>query len=358
MPRACFLTAILILFPAFSAFAAFGQELKDAEQAQRSASAYYEAGEYEKAIEAYKRALQLSPNSEAAYYHLGMAYSSLGRYDEAVGVYNRAIRIKPDYASAHFNLGHAYSNLKHYDKAIRAFRQAIQYEPDNTEAYLALGRAYLDSGKEDKAVDAFETAIRRNPENPYAYYNLGLLYFPAGYHSSALEAFTQAITRDPRYADAYFHRAYSYLFLGRGESAASDAETYLALKGWRDEYSLDLAIVAHFGHLLARHEDAAHKILQEASRQGNREVWPYPIVEYLLGDISAHLLFKSAADVAEQVEARTYIGLDLSFRNESKDALKYLRWVKDHSKFESITYALAVSEIARIEASSAVLNKK
>ena len=353
-----FLMVMLSLSPAFSAFAAPPQEFKDAASAEQAAAAYYDAGEYEKAIDAYKRVLQFSPNSEAAYYRLGMAYSNLGRYEEAAEVYNRAIRIKPDYAAAYFKLGHAYSNLKHYDRAVRAFRQAIQYEPDNMEAYFALGRAYLDSGREERAIDTFEMAIRRNPENPYAYYNLGLMYFPAEYHSRALEAFTQAITRDPRYADAYFYRAYTYLFLGRGESAATDAETYLALKGWHDEHASDLAIVAHFGHLLARHEEPARKVLQEALRQGDREAWPYHVVEYLLGDISASQLIQSADDETLAAEARTYIGLDLSFRNEPKDALRHLKWVKDHSKFGSIRHALAVSEIARIEASSAVLNKK
>jgi tetratricopeptide (TPR) repeat protein len=355
----CFPVAVLILLALFSDSLALvqgesAQKSKDVSEVQRTAVSYYNRGEYEKAIEAYKRAIELNPDFTEAYYHLGMAYSSLGKYKEAVEAYSRAVRIKPDYAAAYYNLGHAYSNLNRHDKAIKAFRQSIQYEPGNVEAYFALGNAYFDSGKEERAVDTFEAAISRKPDNPYAYYRLGLLYFPTGLHARAAEAFTQVIIRDPRYGEAYFHRAYSYLFLGRGESAASDAGTYLSLKGWRGEHSLEMAIVSHFGHLQARQEAAARRVLEEAVRQGDPKVWPYPAVEYLLGQISARLLFKTASDEAQKVEARAYIGVSLSLQGDHKAAREHLEWVKNHGDSQAIPSSLVTSEIERIKANSAV----
>lgn len=359
----CFPVAVFIVFALFSDSLALGQgepaqRSKDVAEIQRTAVSYYNRGEYEKAIEGYKRAIEINPVSVETYYHLGMAYSSLGKYKEAVEAYVRAIQIKPDYAAAYYNLGHAYSNLNRHDKAIKAFRQSIQHEPGNVEAYFALGNAYFDSGKEDRAVDTFEAAINRKPDNPYAYYRLGLLYFPTGLHARAAEAFTQVIIRDPRYGEAYFHRAYSYLFLGRGESAASDAGTYLALKGWRGEHSLEMAIVSHFGHLQARQEADARKVLEEAMRQGDPKVWPYPVVEYLLGQISARLLFKTASDEAQKVEARAYIGVSLSLQGDHKAAREHLEWVKNHGDSQPIPFSLVISEIERIKANSAVSFKK
>ena len=334
------------------------QEPADVEQIYQAGVSYYESGDYEKAIEAYKRAIQLNPGSMDFYYHLGMAFSSLGRYKEAVQAYNSAIRLKPEYAAAYYNLGHAYSNLKQHEKAIRAFQRAIQYEPDHVEAYFALGNAYIDSGKEEKAINTLEAAIQRKPDNPYAYYNLGLLYFPGGSPARAVDAFTQAIIRDPRYAEVYFHRAYTYLFLGRGESAAGDAESYLALKGWRAEHSLDMAIIAHLGRLQAHEEEAARKIIEDAARQGDKSAWPYAVIEYLLQEISAQLLFNSTSDRVKQVEARAYIGLSLSLRGDPKGALEHLKWVKDHSDWESPSFALAISEIQRIKTNSAFSLKR
>jgi cytochrome c-type biogenesis protein CcmH/NrfG len=357
-PLKCFPVVTVTIFALCAGALALGQNgvsetRADARQAQRAAS-YYDSGEYEKAVEAYKRALQLNPGSEETYYRLGMAYGSLGKFKEAAEAYNNAVRLKPDYAAAYHNLGHAYSNLEEHDKAIRAFRRSIQHEPDNVEAYFALGNVYFNSGREGKAIDTFEAAIRRKPDNPYAYYHLGLLFFPLGPDARSVEAFTQAIMRDPRYADAYFHRAYSYLFLGRGESAAGDAATYIALKGWRAEHSLEMAIVSHFGHMQARQEAAARKVLEEALRQGDPSAWPYRAVEYLLQNVSARLLYKSAADESQKAEARAYIGMALSLRGDQEGALEHLEWVKGHSERASIPFSLAVSEMDRIKALSAV----
>jgi tetratricopeptide (TPR) repeat protein len=334
------------------------QEPADVEQIYQAGVSYYESGDYEKAIEAYKRAIQLAPASVDSYYHLGMAFSSLGRFKEAIKAYNSAIRLRPEYAVAYYNLGHAYSNLREHEKAVRAFQRAIQYEPDNVEAYFALGNAYIDSGKEEKAINTLEAAIRRRPDNPYAYYNLGLLYFPSGSPARAVDAFTQAIIRDPRYADVYFHRAYAYLLLGRGESAAGDAESYLALKGWSAEHSLDVAVIAHFGRLQAHEDEAARKILEDAARQGDKSAWPYAVIEYLRQELSARLLLGAASDRVEQVEARAYIGVNLSLRGDPKGALEHLKWVKEHSDWDSPPFALAVSEIQRIRTSSAFSIKR
>ena len=362
MPK-CFPVAVFIVFALFPYPLVFGQDgpaqgSKEVAELQQTAVSYYNRGEYEKAIEAYKREIEINPDSVEAYYHLGMAYSSLGKYKEAVEAYGRAIKFRPDYAAAYYNLGHAYSNLNQHDKAIKAFRRSIQYEPDNVEAYFALGTAYYDAGKEEKAVDTFEAAISLKPDNPYAYYRLGLLYFPDGLHARAAEAFTQVIIRDPRYSEAYFHRAYSYLFLGRGESAASDAETYLALKGWRAEHSLEMAIVSHFGHLQARQESGARKVLEDALLEGDPKAWPYPAVEYLLGKISARLLFKAAPDEAQKAEARAYIGVSLSLQGDQKAAREHLEWVKEHGGSQPIPFYLAASEMERIKANSAVSFKK
>ncbi|HVG20939.1 MAG TPA: tetratricopeptide repeat protein [Blastocatellia bacterium] len=352
---------ILLLFVSYLAFAPGGhaasQKPESAERYFKEGVSYYEAGQYQQAIEAYKRAVKINPEYADANYNLGMAYSSLGQYKEAIEAYKTAIRINHDYDAAYYNLGHAYSNLKQYDNSVKAFRQAIRKKPDYVEAYYGLGNAYLNSGDGEKAVHTFEEAIRLKPDNPYAYFNLGLLYFPAGPHAEAIDAFTQAILRDPRYAEAYYHRAYAYLYMGRGDSAASDAETYLNLKGWRAEHSQHMAIVAHFGHLQGRNAAGARKILDEAVERVDRSAWPYPAIEYLRRQISAKRLFSLADDEVKKNQARAYIGMNLSLAGQREAALGHLRWVKEHSRDEELERALAVTEIDRIKTSLTVSSK-
>jgi Tfp pilus assembly protein PilF len=351
----------LLLFVSSLAFTSIGHAISqkpyNAEKYFKDGVSLYEAGQYQQAIEAYKKAVQLDPESADANYNLGMSYSSLGQYKEAIEAYKRAIRIKPDYEAAYYNLGHAYSNLKQYDNSVKAFRDAIRRKPDYVEAYYGLGNAYLDSGKDEKAVHTFEEAIRLKPDNPYAYFNLGLLYFPAGPHAEAIDAFTQAIVRDPRYAEAYYNRAYAYLYMARGDSAASDAETYLKLKGWRAEHSQYMVIVAYFGYLQARNAANARKVLETAVERVDKSAWPYPAIEYLRRDISAKRLFSLADDEAKKNEARVYIGINLSLQGQHEAALGHLRWVKEHTRWGAIERSLAVSEIDRIKTSLAISSK-
>jgi tetratricopeptide (TPR) repeat protein len=356
----CVLTSLL-LFWVFNSSQSIAQENFGGPGPQADGGLYYkkgvsdyESGQYAEAVESFKKAVQLDKQNHQAYYNLGMAYGSLGQYREAVESYERAIKIKPDYAAAHYNSGHALSNLKRFDDAVESFKQAIRLEPDNIEAYFGLGYAYLDSGKDEKAVHTFEEAIRLWPENPNAYFNLGLVYFPEGPYAEAIDAFTHSIRRDPRYPQAYHNRAYAYLYMGRGESAATDAETYLSLKGWRAEQSVRMAVVAYFGHSQAHQDTEAARILDEAVRQCDRSAWPYPVIEYLRSDISARRLYSLATDDAAKSEARTYIGVRLSMAGAHKAALYNLRWAKEHTRFGSLSRPIARSEIDRIQGSLSV----
>jgi tetratricopeptide (TPR) repeat protein len=353
--RKGFHTSFLILFflissQAFTPIVPAGQqESGNAEQYNKEGMSRYESGQYQQAIDAYRSAIRLKPDYPDANYNLGMAYSSLGQYKEAIEAYKKALRVKPDHETAYYNLGHAYSNLKKYDESIKAFRQSIRNKPDYIDAYYGLGNAYFESGDDEKAVHTFEEAIRLKPDNPYAYFNLGLLYFPAGPHAEAIDAFTQAILRDSRYAEAYYHRAYAYLYMGRGDSAAGDAETYLNLKGWRAEHSQHMVIVACLGYLQAHRKANARKILEDAALRVDVSAWPYPAIEYLRGEISARRFFSLADDEAKKIEARAYIGTALSLSGRHEAALSHLRWAKDHGDREPLQRSLALSEIDRIK---------
>jgi tetratricopeptide (TPR) repeat protein len=47
------------------------------------------------AIEAYKKAIEISPNSDVAYDGMGLAYLKLGKFKETMEAYKKAIDLNP-----------------------------------------------------------------------------------------------------------------------------------------------------------------------------------------------------------------------------------------------------------------------
>ena len=70
-----------------------------------------------KAIEAYKKSIEINPNSYDAQYNLGLAYQITGNYDEAGVCYCNAIKNAPMNYEAHYNLAVLLRKLGHYQEA-------------------------------------------------------------------------------------------------------------------------------------------------------------------------------------------------------------------------------------------------
>ncbi len=96
--------------------------------------AYGKQGEYNKAIEAFDKAIAINPNSKETWYNKGNALTKLGEYDKAIEAYDRAIAIDPNYRDAWNNKGTALIRLGENDKAIEAFDKIIALYPDDINA--------------------------------------------------------------------------------------------------------------------------------------------------------------------------------------------------------------------------------
>jgi tetratricopeptide (TPR) repeat protein len=62
------------------------------------AVSYRDSGQYEKAIEAAKKALDLEPNTQWPYFHIAISYIRLGREEEARAAAAEILRINPKFS--------------------------------------------------------------------------------------------------------------------------------------------------------------------------------------------------------------------------------------------------------------------
>src|SRR5207253_8388471 len=109
-----------------------------AEQYNLQGDTFFDAEQYDDALETYTKAVQLKPIA-SAYYHIGWIYNDRDQFAQAIEPLSQAARLRADYAEPHQELGYAYYKLSRSQEAIPEFQNAISLKPDYGLAYLGLG---------------------------------------------------------------------------------------------------------------------------------------------------------------------------------------------------------------------------
>jgi len=171
---------------------------------------FYHKKEYDKAIEAYQKAIELDPNYARAYNNMGLCFYHKKEYDKAIEAYQKAIELDPNYAKAYNNMGLCFYHKKEYDKAIKAYQKAIELVPNYARAYRHMGIINAYKKEYDKAIEAYQKAIELDPNYALAYDNIGNSYYEKKEYDKAIEVYQKAIELDPNYTRAYNSLAWLY----------------------------------------------------------------------------------------------------------------------------------------------------
>ncbi|MBN3038083.1 MAG: tetratricopeptide repeat protein [Candidatus Omnitrophica bacterium] len=178
----------------------------------------------------YKTILEYSMDSAKTYNNLGERYLRDGQIDKALGAFKKAIDLNPDYAEVYNNLGNVYYASGRFEDAITSFNRAIDKKPAYAKAYYNLGRAYQQIGRDKAARDSYNKALSLNPNYINAYINLGFLYFKSRDYDQAIAALKAAIKVDPGCVSAYNNLGNIYNHLGNTDQAIAAYEKAAKLK--------------------------------------------------------------------------------------------------------------------------------
>ncbi len=141
------------------------EKLQSAWDLLKEAYQYQVGGEYDMAVELYKRSLDLHPTAEA-YTFLGWTYHFQGRFAEAIAECKKAIQIDPEFGNPYNDIGAYLIDKGQYDEAIPWLERALQarrYESYHYPHYN-LGRVYAAQEMYAKARQHFEQALRMCPD--------------------------------------------------------------------------------------------------------------------------------------------------------------------------------------------------
>ncbi|PYM05641.1 MAG: hypothetical protein DMD82_10565 [Candidatus Rokuibacteriota bacterium] len=150
--------------------------MQEPESLKRATDLWQEAyrsqmqGELDRAIEGYRRSIEVCPTAEAHTF-LGWALSFQGRLDEATAECLRAIEIDPEFGNPYNDIGVYLMQQGKLDEAIpwlEKAKQAKRYEPRQFP-FMNLGRVYLKQGRWWEALREFEGAVRAAPRDADAH---------------------------------------------------------------------------------------------------------------------------------------------------------------------------------------------
>ena len=178
---------------------------------------YSNAGNYDRAIESFNKALKLSPEGDAlTFTNLGATYLKMNEGDKALNCFDKAINLSPDYANAWNMRGVLYFNESDFDKARENFQQAFklnqrnetvlnnlakfyeQTDNRNAEDWRTLGSAYEKLEICDKAVNCYDKALAISPADFKSLCNLGVLAHLADESDKAVKYFKKALEISPQ----------------------------------------------------------------------------------------------------------------------------------------------------------------
>jgi stress-induced-phosphoprotein 1 len=182
---------------------------KDITYLNNLGAAKYEKGDYQGAIEACTQAVEHGREVYAdfkmiakSYARIGSAYEKLGDYDNAIDNYKKSL--------TEARTPEVVNKLRAVEKTkVDSTRQAY-IDPAKAEEAREEGNQKFKDSDWPGAVAAYSEMIKRAPEDPRGYSNRAAAFIKLLEFPSALEDCDLAIKKDPKFIRAYIRKAQAY----------------------------------------------------------------------------------------------------------------------------------------------------
>ncbi len=211
---------------------------EDIEREVDEALKYLERGDIDHCAIILQRLMAKHPAYHTVQYGVGLVYAFRGQYDDAIQHFKRALDIFPYFLEAQFNLAVSYKKKLDVGNAIKAFMKVVEIgAPGNEFVMQARGflsgmeesvrksdgvglDAYLrgmdkfekavadmEMAKWDAAIAGFKECLSIVKRHFQSYGNMGICYAQIGNRQQALAAFDKALEINPGYELAAVNRA-------------------------------------------------------------------------------------------------------------------------------------------------------
>jgi tetratricopeptide (TPR) repeat protein len=205
----------------------------------------------------------------AEYYNIGNAFFELGQYEKAIDAYRSALRFDPALAKADFNLALTYARMKKLPEAEQLLKKLLADDPVNASLMVTLAWAYHLAARDEEALSQYDAALAIAPENADAWYNSAVILWKMERKQEALERFRKLLAVAPDDSEGLFGAG--SLLLSMDDPAG--AEEYLGRCVQKKPEDLDarylLADALERQRKLSRVLEEYDRILERDAKQAN-----------------------------------------------------------------------------------------
>jgi tetratricopeptide (TPR) repeat protein len=177
--------------------------MQEAVMYQEEGRRFQEAGQLERALTAYQKAVAINPHYSDAYNDLGVVLENLGDVAHAEEAYQAALRLNPLLASAHSNLALLYERTGKVKEATDHWSARVLMGPPDSGWVLKAKERLIQHQFPIPKLPA-EVARGHRMEVSLAY-EAGLAHLEMGRQQQAIEEFQRVLALDPTHRRAAQH---------------------------------------------------------------------------------------------------------------------------------------------------------
>jgi tetratricopeptide (TPR) repeat protein len=159
-----------------------------------------EASQYGEAVSILEQLVIELPDEPLFLWRLGYLLCDLHEAGRAIDYFKRAILIDPNSAPAWGGLGQAYMELAKWNEAEHALRKRLQIKP-GPHFFVFLAVVLHAKGDLEGAIDSCKKALELDPNYDEAFFNLGVYYHLLKRNDEARKVFAKAVELDPAWAN-------------------------------------------------------------------------------------------------------------------------------------------------------------
>jgi tetratricopeptide (TPR) repeat protein len=169
----------------------------NAESCAELGTLWAEAGDWDRAIQAYSDSLERDPENQSVVARLGRALHATGKTDEAEERLRRSLEKEPSSSTTRLWLAQLLREKGKPLEAIDVLGDAGRWNGDSTEVWVETGLCYLDTDRLGDAEEYFQRACEADPSSTRARLYLVITLLGQRRIDQAIQQYEQLESREP-----------------------------------------------------------------------------------------------------------------------------------------------------------------